>query len=51
MRQAGITHSRTVVRYMGRHIPGNPAVIVRNMPGAGGIAATNFLYNNAQGGR
>ena len=41
------TFARAVARYMGRHIPGNPAVIVRNMPGAGGIAATNFLYNNA----
>ena len=41
------TFARAVARYMGRHIPGNPAVIVRNMPGAGGMTATNFLYNNA----
>jgi tripartite-type tricarboxylate transporter receptor subunit TctC len=39
--------ARAVARYMGKHIPGNPAVIVRNMPGAGGMTATNFLYNNA----
>jgi tripartite-type tricarboxylate transporter receptor subunit TctC len=32
---------------MGKHVPGNPAFIVRNMPGAGGMTATNFLYNNA----
>ena len=40
------TLARVVARYMGRHLPGNPVFIVRNMPGAGGIAATNFLYNN-----
>src|SRR4051812_34354163 len=42
------TIARTVARYMGRHLPGNPAVIVRNMPGAGGMTATNYLYNNAE---
>ena len=41
------TFARAVARYMGKHIPGNPTVIVRNMPGAGGMTATNFLYNNA----
>src|SRR5690348_15645091 len=41
------TLSRAVARFLGRHLPGNPAVIVRNMPGAGGITATNFLYNGA----
>jgi len=41
------TFARAVARFMGKHIPGSPAVIVRNMPGAGGMTATNFLYNNA----
>ena len=41
------TLARALARYMGKHLPGNPAVIVRNMPGAGGMTATNFLYNNA----
>ena len=41
------TFARAVARYIGKHIPGNPTVIVRNMPGAGGMTATNFLYNNA----
>jgi tripartite-type tricarboxylate transporter receptor subunit TctC len=41
------TIARAVARYMGKHMPGNPAFIVRNMPGAGGMTATNFLYNNA----
>src|SRR6516225_10037874 len=41
------TLARAVARHMGRHMPGNPIFIVRNMPGAGGMTATNFLYNNA----
>jgi tripartite-type tricarboxylate transporter receptor subunit TctC len=41
------TLARALARYMGKHLPGNPAFIVRNMPGAGGMTATNFLYNNA----
>src|SRR3981081_1715911 len=41
------TFARAIARYMGKHIPGNPALIVRNMPGAGGMTATNYLYNNA----
>ena len=40
--------ARAVARHIGRHMPGNPAFIVRNMPGAGGMTATNFLYNNAE---
>jgi tripartite-type tricarboxylate transporter receptor subunit TctC len=41
------TLARALARHMGKHLPGNPAFIVRNMPGAGGMTATNFLYNNA----
>lgn len=37
--------SRLVGRHIGVHLPGNPPVIVRNMPGAGGILAANSLYN------
>jgi tripartite-type tricarboxylate transporter receptor subunit TctC len=33
---------------MPRHIPGNPAIIVRNMPGATGLIMTNQLYNLAK---
>jgi tripartite-type tricarboxylate transporter receptor subunit TctC len=39
--------SRVLGRHIGRHIPGNPTIVINNMPGAGGIAATNYLYNNA----
>jgi tripartite-type tricarboxylate transporter receptor subunit TctC len=40
-------YGRIVARYLGRHIPGNPAIIVKNMPGAGGLALANHLYNRA----
>src|SRR5712692_934046 len=39
--------ARTIASHLGKHIPGAPAVIVRNMAGAGGIVATNYLYNVA----
>jgi tripartite-type tricarboxylate transporter receptor subunit TctC len=41
------TLSRAIARHMGKHIPGNPSVVVRNMPGAGGIAATRFTAKSA----
>jgi tripartite-type tricarboxylate transporter receptor subunit TctC len=40
-------YARLVGRHMSRHIPGSPNIIVQNMPGAGGIRATNNLYNVA----
>jgi tripartite-type tricarboxylate transporter receptor subunit TctC len=40
-------YGRLVARHLGRHIPGNPNVIVQNMPGAGSLRAVNFLYNVA----
>jgi tripartite-type tricarboxylate transporter receptor subunit TctC len=42
------TLARTVARFLGRHLPGNPSVLVRNMAGANGVAAANFLYNAAE---
>lgn len=41
------TLSRLVGRHIGKHLPGNPTVIVRTMPGAGGIVLANHLYNVA----
>ena len=38
-------YARAVAANIGRHIPGAPNVIVRNMPNAGGILATNQVYN------
>ena len=40
-------YGRQVARHLGRHIPGNPTVVVQNMPGAGGLAAMNHLYARA----
>jgi tripartite-type tricarboxylate transporter receptor subunit TctC len=42
------TLARTAARFLGRHLPGHPIVIVKNRAGAGGITATNFLYNDAE---
>ena len=40
-------YGRVVARHIGKHIPGQPAVIAQNMPGAGSIAAANHLFNIA----
>lgn len=40
-------YARLVSEFLGRHIRGNPEVIVENMPGAGGRTAIQFLYNVA----
>src|SRR5688572_25841683 len=40
-------YMRTLARHIGRHIPGNPTVVPRNMPGAGSLVAANYLYNTA----
>jgi tripartite-type tricarboxylate transporter receptor subunit TctC len=39
--------ARTLAMYLPKHIPGAPQVVVKNMAGAGGIVAANFLYNVA----
>lgn len=39
--------SRTIARHMARHIPGQPNIVPRNMPGAGGIVANKFLSSTA----
>ena len=41
------TYGRVLAQHMGKHIPGNPTVVPQNMPGAGSIVASNFLYNTA----
>lgn len=41
------TAARILVRHFGRHIPGNPNVIVSNMAGAGSMVALNYIYNAA----
>jgi len=40
------TYARALARHMSKHIPGNPTIVPRNLPGAGGLIAANTLYNN-----
>lgn len=40
-------YARLLARHMGKHIPGHPAFVVKNMPGAGGMVASNWLYSSA----
>jgi tripartite-type tricarboxylate transporter receptor subunit TctC len=40
--------ARLVGRFLGKHVPGFPNVIVQNMPGAGGLVAANYIYNIAK---
>jgi len=39
---------RLVAHYLGKFLPGDPAVVARNMPGAGGMILGNYLYNVAK---
>jgi tripartite-type tricarboxylate transporter receptor subunit TctC len=48
---AGDTHdlfARAYARSMGKYLPGNPEIIVQNMPGAGTMIAANHVYNIAK---
>ena len=40
-------YARLLARYIGNHIPGNPSVIVQNMPGAGSLTSVKYLDVNA----
>src|SRR5262245_5765243 len=42
------TYTRTIARYIGKYIPGNPSSVVDNMTGAGSLVAANYLFNNAK---
>lgn len=41
------TFGRMIARHLPKHIPGAPVVVAQNMPGAGGLRATNWFYNVA----
>ena len=41
------TFGRLLARHLGRHVPGNPNVLVVNQPGASGRRMINFIYNHA----
>jgi tripartite-type tricarboxylate transporter receptor subunit TctC len=40
-------YTRMLAKFLGKHIPGTPAIVPTNMPGAGGLRVTNFLYSAA----
>ncbi|HEU4345296.1 MAG TPA: tripartite tricarboxylate transporter substrate-binding protein [Candidatus Binatia bacterium] len=41
-------YARLIARHIGKHIPGNPHLIVENMPGAGSLVSANHLYKLAK---
>jgi tripartite-type tricarboxylate transporter receptor subunit TctC len=38
-------YARMVARHLGKHIPGNPTVLPKNMEGSGGMRLANWLYH------
>jgi tripartite-type tricarboxylate transporter receptor subunit TctC len=38
-------YARLIAQFLGRHLPGEPVLIVQNMPGASSLVAANFVYN------
>jgi tripartite-type tricarboxylate transporter receptor subunit TctC len=40
-------YARLLARHLGKHIPGNPTIIVQNRPGAGAVIAANYVYEVA----
>ncbi len=41
------SYARLLARHIGKYIPGNPNVVVENMPGAGSLRAANYIYSVA----
>jgi len=41
-------YTRTIVRHMGKHVPGRPTFVVENMPGAGHLIGANHMYRVAK---
>ena len=41
------TLTRLFAGHLRKHIPGNPAIVIQNMPSAAGVGATNFVYEKA----
>ena len=42
------TYSRAITRHLGKYIPGNPVLLVENMPGAAGLLAANHVFRVAR---
>ncbi|MGZ8444125.1 MAG: Bug family tripartite tricarboxylate transporter substrate binding protein [Candidatus Binatia bacterium] len=41
-------YTRAMARHMGKHIPGNPSLIVENMTGAGTLIAAKYVHGSAK---
>ena len=41
------SYGRTLAQYLRKHIPGEPTIVVQNMPGGGGLQSANWLFNVA----
>ena len=41
-------YTRAIARYMSKHVPGSPTIIVDNMAGAGSLVSANYIYNLAK---
>jgi tripartite-type tricarboxylate transporter receptor subunit TctC len=41
------TYTRLIARHFGKHVPGNPNVVVENRTGAGSLIAANYIFNQA----
>jgi len=41
-------YARLIAQFLGRHLPGEPSVIVQNMPGGSSVVAANYVYNTAK---
>jgi tripartite-type tricarboxylate transporter receptor subunit TctC len=41
-------YARLIAQFLGKHLPGEPTVIVQNMPGGSSLVATNYVYNIAK---
>src|ERR1700754_268431 len=41
-------NARLVAKYFGKYVPGNPIVVVKNMPGGGGLVMANYVANVAE---
>jgi len=42
------TYARAIARHFGKHIPGNPSMVIENRDGAGSLIAANYVYNKAE---
>ena len=42
------TYARYVARYLHKHVPGTPRMIVENRPGAGGLLSANYVYHSSR---